>query len=424
MISLTDFLKDSLTAYHVGENIKAVLAENGFLQLHETDDWNLSENGKYYIVRGGSIVAFTIDSLDDFAYKIVASHSDSPALKIKENAVKTGELYATLNTEPYGGGIWYTFFDRPLKIAGQVIIKNDSILESKTVTSPFNVTIPSLAIHQNRNVNEEFAVNKQIDLQPLCALSNAGVTMDDLLKKIAGENVISHDLYLVNADMPYTFGIDNEFLASPRIDNLTSVYSSLQAFLSHEEKSGICIMACINNEEVGNLSFQGAEGDLLEATLRRISYAFHFDDNEYYKALLSSFLLSVDNAHAVHPAHPEVSDPTNRTTLGNGVVIKSHAGGAYITDAMSSAVVKTILDNAGVPYQYFLNNSTLKSGSTLGCAVIRHLGIRGADIGIAQLAMHSASECCAIVDCEYMQKGMRAFFESTLRAVDGGMIIE
>ena len=424
MIALTDFLKDSFTAYHVCKNIKTVLAENGFLQLHETDDWNLSENGKYYIVRDGSIIAFTIDSLDDFAYKIVASHSDSPALKVKETAVKTGELYTTLNTETYGGGIWYTFFDRPLKIAGRVVVKNDSILESKTVTSPFNVTIPSLAIHQNRDVNEKFAVNKQVDLQPLCSLSKEGVTMDSLLETIAGENVISHDLYLVNADMPYTFGVNDEFLASPRIDNLTSVYASLQAFLSHEEKSGICVMACLNNEEVGSLSFQGADGNLLEAALRRISYAFHFDDNEYYKALSSSFLLSADNAHAVHPAHSEVSDPTNRTALGGGVVIKSHAGGAYITDGMSSAIVKTILDNAEVPYQYFLNNSTLKSGSTLGCAVMRHLGIRGADIGIAQLAMHSASECCAIADCEYMQKGMQAFFESTLRTVNGGMIIE
>ena len=237
MIALTDFLKDSFTAYHVCKNIKTVLAENGFLQLHETDDWNLSENGKYYIVRDGSIIAFTIDSLDDFAYKIVASHSDSPALKVKETAVKTGELYTTLNTETYGGGIWYTFFDRPLKIAGRVVVKNDSILESKTVTSPFNVTIPSLAIHQNRDVNEKFAVNKQVDLQPLCSLSKEGVTMDSLLETIAGENVISHDLYLVNADMPYTFGVNDEFLASPRIDNLTSVYASLQAFFSKKKRA-------------------------------------------------------------------------------------------------------------------------------------------------------------------------------------------
>ena len=424
MRNLTEFLKDSLTAYHVCDNLKAALTENGFLQLHETSDWNVSEGGKYYIVRGGSLIAFTVDSLDDVSYKIVASHPDSPALKIKENALKTGELYTTLNTETYGGGIWYTFLDRPLKIAGRVIVKNGSVLESKTVASPFTVTIPSLAIHQNRNVNEGFAINKQIDLQPLVGLSGAGLTMDMLLKIAAGEEVVSHDLYLVNADMPYTFGINDEFLASPRIDNLTSVYSSLQAFLSHEDKSGICVMACLNNEEVGSLSSQGADGDFLETTLRRIAYAFRFDDNEFYKALASSFLLSADNAHALHPNHPEVNDPTNRTALGGGVVIKSHAGGAYITDAMSSAIVKTVLEGAEVPYQYFANNSTIKSGSTLGCAAVRHLGVQGADIGIAQLAMHSASECCALADCESMEKGMRAFFETTLRAVDGGMIVE
>ena len=424
MKNLTEFLKDSLTAYHVCDNLKAALAENGFLQLYETSDWNVSEGGKYYIVRGGSIIAFTVDSLDDVSYKIVSSHTDSPALKIKENALKAGEFYTTLNTETYGGGIWYTFFDRPLKIAGRVIVKKDSILESKTVTSPFTLTIPSLAIHQNRNVNEGFSINKQIDLQPLVGLSNTGLTMENLLETVAGEKVLSHDLYLVNADTPYTFGVNDEFLASPRIDNLTSVYSSLQAFLTHEEKSGICVIACLNHEEVGSLSSQGADGDFLETTLRRIAYAFRFDDNEFYKALASSFLLSADNAHALHPNHPEVNDPTNKTMLGGGVVIKSHAGCAYITDAMSSAVVKTVLDNADVPYQYFANNSTIKSGSTLGCAALRHLGIQGADIGIAQLAMHSASECCALADCESIEKGMRTFFESTLHAVDGGILVE
>lgn len=424
MKNLTEFLQTSLTAYHACDNVNAALANQGFVRLHERADWNLSEGGKYYIVRGGSVIAFTVDSLDDFSYKIAASHTDSPALKIKENALKRGELYATLNAEPYGGGIWYSFFDRPLKIAGQVVVKKDSVLESKTVTSPFNVTIPSLAIHQNRGVNDGFSVNPQLDLQPLVGAASAGLTMDALLQKVAGEEVLSHDLYLVNADAPYTFGVNDEFLASPRIDNLTSVYASLQAFLAHEEKSGICMLACMNNEEVGSLSHQGADGDFLETTLRRIAYAFRFDDSEFYKALASSFLLSVDNAHSVHPNHPETADPTNRTVMGGGVVIKSHAGGAYITDATSSAVVKTVLQKAGVPCQPFANNSSVRSGATLGCAVVRHLGIRGADVGIAQLAMHSANECCALVDCEYIEKGMRALYESTLRAVDGGFLVE
>ena len=288
MKKLTEFLSESLTAYHACDNLRQALLENGFLQIYESDDWNLTENGKYFIVRGGSVIAFTVDSLDDFAYKIVAAHPDSPALKIKEHPLNTGAYYSTLNTETYGGGIWYSFFDRPLKIAGRVVTRNGALLESKTVTSPFNVTIPSLAIHQNRQVNDGFAVDKQVDLQPLVALSDAGLTMENLLQNISDGEIVAHDLYLVNAEKPYTFGLNDEFLASPRLDNLTSLYAILNAFLSHKQSSGICIMACLNHEEVGSLSSQGADGDFLETTLRRIAYAFRFDDNEKACAALAA----------------------------------------------------------------------------------------------------------------------------------------
>ena len=427
MQSLIEFLKNSPTSYNACEQAKATLAQHGFQSLSEADDWNLAEGGKYYIARGGSIVAFTVDSLDDFAYKIVASHTDSPMLKLKENPVAERNGYASLNVEPYGGGIWYTFLDRPLKLAGRVIKREGGLLLSESVISPFTLTIPSLAIHQNRGVNDGFAINKQIDLQPLLGVSDgetATADMAEILKGIAGEGVISYDLFLVNADLPYTFGLNDEFLSSPRLDNLTSVYASLQALISHESRSGICVAACLNNEEVGSLSYEGADGDFLENVLRRIAYAFRFDDNEYYKALASSFLLSVDNAHAVHPNHPETSDPTNKTALGGGVVIKSHAGKAYITDAMASAVVKTVFDNAGVKYQYFANRSDVKSGGTLGSAALRHVGVLGADIGLAQLAMHSACECLAHSDIQELERGLSAYYAVTLRAVDGGVSVE
>lgn len=424
MNDLITFLKDSPTAYHACENAKKLLLENGFVPLSETDDWNVPEGGKYFVSRGASLIAFTVDSLDDFAYKIVASHTDSPALKLKGNAVNTSGIYATLNTETYGGGLWYTFFDRPLKIAGSIVKKEENLLLRENVESPFLVTIPSLAIHQNRSANDGFAVNAQVDLQPLLSLNGTAPTMQELLEKIAGTEVVSHDLYLVNADMPYSFGINEEFLSSPRIDNLVSVYTSLRALISHTERSGICVAACLDNEEVGSLSLQGADGDFLENVLRRIAYAFRFDDNEYYKALASSFLLSSDNAHAVHPNHPEKSDPTNKAVLGGGVVIKSHAGKAYITDAMGAAVVKTLFDSEGVPYQHFFNRSDVRSGSTLGAATLRHLSVTGADIGITQLAMHSACECCAKEDCANLEKGLRAYFSHTLRAVDGGFSLE
>ena len=319
---LVEFLKKSPTAYHACENAVGLLLERGFTRLSETEDWNLAEGGKYFVVRNdSSLIAFTVGALDDFSYKLVTSHADSPMLKLKENPVQKSALYATLNVEPYGGGAWQSFLDRPLAVAGRVIKREGNVLKSETVTSPFLLTIPSLAIHQNRNVNEGFAINKQIDLQPLVGLSGEVESSEAFLEKVAGENVIGYDLYLVNADMPYSFGLNNEFLAAPRIDNLTSMYSSLEAILDEDdERRGICMIACLDCEEIGSSAMQGADGDFLENTMRRIAYALRFDDMEYYKALASSFLLSADNAHAVHPNHPEKADPTNQTVLGGGVV--------------------------------------------------------------------------------------------------------
>ncbi len=412
MNNLREFLKSSYTAYHAVENVKELLLENGFLQLSEQEDWELCEDGKYFVVRNGaSIIAFTIGSLDHFAYKIAAAHVDSPALKLKEHPEKKAGAYVTLNVEGYGAGIWYSFFDRPLKIAGRVIKRESEQLRAHVVESDFLVSIPSLAIHQNRNVNDGFAVQKQVDLLPLYSLAGED---SRVVEKIAGNGIISYDLYAVNADMPYSFGVNNEFLASPRIDNLTSAYAAIEGLLSHGNSDGICVAAIFDNEEIGSGTSHGADGDFLENVLKRIAYAFHFDDGEYYKALADSFMLSMDNAHATHPNHPEKSDPTNEVKLGGGVVIKSHAGKAYITDAVSSAVVKTILENAGVPYQSYFNHSDAKSGGTLGALAIRHVSVRGADIGIAQLAMHSACESIAAIDYEYMQKCVAAYFSSSI----------
>ena len=423
MQALTEFLKNSFTSYHVCENAKKLLLENGFQPLYEEDDWAISEDGKYFVERSGALIAFTIGALDDFSYKIIASHTDSPALKLKENPLQKSPLYATLNTETYGGGIWYSFFDRALKIAGRVIVKDNDRLYEKTVVSPFNVRLPSVAIHQNRSANEGFSVNAQVDLAPLLALSENVENMQTLISKIAGEEVLSYDLYLVNADMPYSFGINNEFLASPRIDNLTSVYASLSALVKEGARRGVCVAACMDNEEMGSLTAQGADGDFMETVLRRIAYSLRFDDMEYYKALANSFLLSVDNAHASHPNHPEKSDPTNKTALGGGVVIKNHANRAYVTDALSSAVVKTIFDNANVRYQTFFNRSDVRSGSTLGSIALRHTSMAGADIGLPQLAMHSACECFAKADYAELTNGIFAFYACTLTREEDGFRI-
>ena len=270
-------------------------------------------------------------------------------------------------------------------------------------------------------MNDGFAVNAQTDLSPLLSL-NGGEA--DWLERIAGDGkTMGYDLYLVNADSPYFFGAEDEFLASPRIDNLTSVCASLDALLSKADSDGICVAAFLNHEEIGSRTTQGADGDFLENALRRIAYALRFDDNEYYKALASSFLLSADNAHAVHPNHPEKADPTNKTVLGGGVAIKAHANGAYITDALAAATVRTIFDKAGVKHQNFFNRSDMRSGSTLGVAALTRMGVAGADIGLAQLAMHSACECFAKEDYAELVNGLTAFYSSDLLADGNGFLV-
>ena len=421
--SLTNFLQSSLTSYHASENAKALLASRGFTELKETETWEIAEGGKYFVKRGGAIIAFTVGALDCLSYKIVASHTDSPALKLKENALVKSGAYASLNVETYGGGLWYSFLDKPLKIAGRVVVEQDGKLVEKTVVSPFAVTIPSVAIHQNRNANDGFSVNSQVDLQPLVGFSEEDLTADAFIEKVAGEEVLSYDLYLVNADMPYSFGVNNEFLASPRIDNLTSVYASLEALVNGGEWKGICVAACLDNEEVGSNTPEGADGDFLQKVLRRVAYSLHFDEEEFCKALACSFLLSLDNAHAVHPNHPEKSDVTNKALLGGGIVIKNHANKAYTTGAMSSAILKKIFKDNGVKYQAFFNRSDVRSGSTLGAAALRQTGMLAADAGIAQLAMHSSCECFAKSDYAELLNGLNALYSACLTIEEDGVSV-
>ena len=415
MSALNEFLEKSYTAYHAVKNAADYLTANGFSELFEGEDWNVEEGGKYFVTRGGSsLIAFTVGALDNgLNFKIAASHADSPALKLKDNAVFTAGAYEKLNAECYGGGIWYSFFDRPLKIAGRIVESENGVLRPRLAESDYFVTIPSLAVHQNRGVNDGFAVNAQTDLSPLYALTEQG---GDLISSLSSAPVAAYDLYLVNAQKPYVFGRNGEFLASPRVDNLTSVFASIEAISDVLAPGGVCVAAVFDNEEVGSRTLEGAGGDFMERTLRRLTSALRFDDDEYYKALHSSFLLSVDNAHALHPNHPEKCDPTNRPAAGGGVVIKFHADKAYTTDALSAAVIEEIFKNANVPFQKFYNRSDVRSGSTLGAISLSKVSLLSADIGIAQFAMHSACESFACADYASMRSGLRAFFASSIQA--------
>ncbi|MBR2023260.1 MAG: M18 family aminopeptidase [Clostridia bacterium] len=413
LLRLQNTLTNGLTPYHVNELTKTQLLQNGYIALFEEDDWALEEGGKYFVERDGSLIAFALDNLDNLSFKIAAAHTDACALKLKGNFLVSTPEYTKVNVEPYGGGVWYSFFDRPLKIAGRVIYEKDGSVIAQTVQSPYCVQIPSVAIHFNREVNERFAVNPQIDLLPLLSLQH---TDEQAVFQSLGvsERVLAHDLFLVSAESAFDSGMQSELLSSPRVDNLTSVQAVLEALLSHQTQAGVCVGAFFNHEEVGNHSAQGAGGDFLENTLRRIAYSLRFNEIEFFKAMANSFLLSVDNAHAVHPNHPEKSDITNKTEMGKGIVIKSHAKQSYATTGVTSAVLKSIFEKANVPYQTFYNRSDAKSGATLGNICMSRFGIHGADIGLAQLAMHSALECFAKADYTALIDGVSAFYSTPL----------
>lgn len=409
-----EFLNGSLTAYQAAENAKNYLSEKGFLPLSESDEWHLKEGGKYYVVRGGSaIIAFTFGK--SAGYKIVASHTDSPCLKLKENAALSDGEFTRLNAEPYGGGLYYTFFDRPLKLAGRAVYRTESGLQAKNFVSDFNVVIPSLAVHMNRDANDKFAPNPQTDLLPLLSVGKKD------FEALIG-NPVSADLFAVCAEAPFESGAEGEFLSSPRIDNLSSVYASLTA-LAEGAPAGVCVAACLDSEEVGSRTRQGAGGDFLSAVLKRIALAQGKSEEAYLKALSSSLLISMDNAHALHPNRPEKCDPTNRAKMGGGIAIKGHAGGAYTTDALTSAAVKTIFDRAGVKYQTFYNRSDMRSGSTLGAISLGQVCVPSVDLGIAQLAMHSAVETILKSDYLEAENGLKAFFASGIEIKDDRVIL-
>ncbi len=413
MDQLTTFLKTSYTAYHAVENSAKILLQEGFTRLFEHEPWNLKEGGKYFVIRGGcSLVAFTTGKGSNF--KIIASHADSPALKLKENPVMKSDGMIKCNVEKYGGSILYSFFDRPLRFAGRVVKEENGALVAHNYVSDYRVVIPSVAIHMNREVNDKFSPNIQVDLLPLAALGDCTTQM------LLGD-CVSYDLFAVCDEESFKSGKNGEFLSSPRVDNLTSVLASVNAITS-KDVSGACIVAIFDNEEIGSQTRQGAGGDLLASVIDRIARFQKMSDEQRLCALSSSLLISLDNAHAVHPNHPEKSDPTNRTLLGGGVVIKTHAEKSYTTDALTSSAVKTVFRRANVKYQTFFNRSDIKSGGTLGALSLGQVCVPSVDMGIAQLAMHSAVETFAKEDFIQLQTGLAAFFASNVRIIDDAVL--
>lgn len=403
-MDICSFLNKSYTAYHAVQNSEDFLQANGFARLELQNKWNLKIGGKYYVVKNGTaIIAFVVG--ENFAFNIAASHTDSPCLHIKSKDLIPSPEGARLNVEMYGGLILYSFLDTPLKIAGRIIEKDGDKLISKIVESNYNITIPSLAIHHNSTVNNGMAISVQKDMLPLIG------DVDDFYKTLTDGEVVDADLYVVPTQTPYYSGVNNEYLSSPRIDNLTSVYTSLTA-LANAKPQNIAIVACFDNEEIGNNTKQGARSSMLKSVLNKITSSLGKTQDDFISACENGFLLSIDNAHALHPSYPEKMDIKERVYMNKGIVIKHHTN--YSTDGLSSAILKTLLDKHNIEWQDYYNNSDQRCGSTLGLPISTEFAMKACDIGIAQLAMHSGIETLGASDIAKMQECIRAFLNSKI----------
>lgn len=421
MKDLLTYLDNSYSAFHAIKNIEDKLKNAGFKKLEENKKWEIKENESYYVIRNtSSIIAFkTPTLLDNVGFNIVASHSDSPSYKLKPNATikDLRNDYAKLNTETYGGPIAYSWLDRPLGIAGRVFVEDENNLQEVLVNLEDTIIIPSVAIHLNRS--GEFNPNPQVDMLPL--IGDATTTFEEMLKKqINDKKVLSTDLFLYNKEKSQVIGANKEYIASSRIDDLECAYISMEALINANPKN-ITISAVFNNEEVGSRSANGAASTFLKDTVERIATSLNKDIKEL---LANSFIISSDNAHALHPNHSEKADPTNMVYMNKGIVVKHQAGLNYTTDALSEAIFKKICLLAEVPYQDYTNRSDQRGGGTLGAISQTQLSIPSVDIGLAQLAMHSTYETCGVKDIEYMLKALVKFYSIKLENSNNNIKID
>ncbi len=418
---LLTFIRKSPSVYHVIDNMKDILSERGYVELRECDRWQIEPGRGYYVVRNGSsMIAFHLPEGTAKGFHIVASHSDSPTFKIKESAEMTmEEKYIRLNTEKYGGMILSTWLDRPLSVAGRIVVKDGN---GQPVVKLVNVdkdwlVIPNVAIHMNREMNKGVEYNPQVDMLPLIALGNKEDSKGLLYRELAQaagveeKDILSHDLYLYVREAGRIIGAGEDLLLSPKLDDLQCVFASLKAFTQTKPRDYVNVLAVFDNEEVGSATAQGADSTLLQDVLERIGEAVELSHGDYCRMVAESFLISADNAHAVHPNHPEKADPSNRPFIGGGIVIKYHGSQRYTTDAVSAAKLKLLCEAAGVNYQTYTNRSDMAGGSTLGNISTSHVSLSSVDVGLPQLAMHSAVETAGCSDTEDAIKVFIALYE-------------
>lgn len=422
---LLDFLNASPVNFLAAKNIANELEQAGYRRLDpQMPIGEVKAGDKIYVTKNdSSVYAFHIGSkpLADAGFRMICAHCDSPTFRIKPNAEMTCEGgIVKLNTEVYGGPIMSTWFDRPLTIAGRVIVKGEDALNPKTlllhVKRPL-LQISNLAIHFNREVNDGVKLSKQKDMLPILGIVTSELERGNLLMNvicgelnIKPENILDFDLYLADATPACTFGVHDEFLSSGRLDDLSMCFAGLEAMINTETTDMTKVLAIFDNEETGSQTKQGAGSPFLSMMLKRIALAQSGSEEAFYQAVERAFMISADNAHAWHPNYSEKYDPTNHPVLGGGPVIKFNAAQKYASDAVSAAVFAEICREAGVPCQRFVNHSDVAGGSTLGNILASSIPLRGVDMGNAILAMHSCRETGSTADHIYCVKAFTRFF--------------
>ena len=423
---LINFIYDSPSPYHVIDNAKKILSENGFEELDLIDKWKINKEGKYFVCQNNtSLFAFVMGTseLEESGFKIVAAHSDAPTFKVKPNPeISVDNKYLKFNTETYGSPILNTWLDRPLSLAGRVSVRGKNVFKPDThllnIKHPI-VVIPNLPIHFNRKVNEGIELNKQVDMLPVTAVIDDEFNKDRFLaSKIADElNVAVDDILEVELNL-YDFtkgsiiGMNNEFISSGKLDDLAMVHAGLTAMINSKTSKATNVLAIFDNEEVGSRSKQGAGSPILKDILNRISVVLGKDDEDKQRAIYRSFMVSADMAHAYHPNRPEKHDPVNRPVINGGPAIKIEGNQKYTTDSDSCAVFEMICKDADVPYQKFVNRSDMQGGGTLGNVSAGQLAIRSVDIGNPMWGMHSIRETGGVDDHTYMTKALTSFFNA------------
>ena len=419
--ALMDFLDASRSVYHTVAYISEILDQAGYTHLPEGDDWTLEDGGKYYITRNMStVIAFRIPHGEPAGFLLSASHSDRPSFKIKEN----GELeskYIRLSTERYGGMLMAPWLDRPLSVAGRVMVETPTGVKMKLVDIDKDLMIiPNVAIHMNRKINDGYAYNPATDTIPLLGDRDVKGMFGRMIADQAQGRILGHDLFLYLRQKSTVWGIEQEFISSQALDDLQCAWACLQGFLNASESGSVPMYCLFDSEEVGSRSVSGADSTMLTSTMNRIA---RYLDANLARMMSQSFLVSADNAHAIHPNHPELADPNNAPVMNGGIVVKFNASQRYTTDAVAAAVFRSVCNRADVPTQTYYNRPDIPGGSTLGYVSLTHVSVPTADIGLAQLAMHSCYETAGVQDSLYLEKAMTTYFSSTLTVTGDGEYI-